>query len=830
MAVVPPELYLSEEGGSMTMLVGETVNYHVQVELMNQLLNRLQFYGTEDFSYQDMVFVSNLLRRAGVHRVDAFLEKLRVYREESKMVHELSRRYEKSSRLLHEAVKETEKQLWKQTERMGEPWEKRQNTEPLYLQEKISRNIQSVRNTNILQKYTGLAAVLNPAGYMREETSVSQLLRDAELVRLREIRKHIFGQESGLIYTDVRYREDWTKEPEAVTTKKVEESLAAEVLLQISQNIWYRSQNRYQNTQVWQDYRFAVYQSSENFWERIRTDFRWQELKERQSFRTRQVNQSLRKEATLVLRLEELERETERGAAIESEKQETILALLKLHNMQSQITEGLQRIKPERSYGEEKEAVETVHADTVLYELQKEAVWLDRMSEELEHRREQKAELPAGRTDIRITKETAEETALPRIWEQNIISAQERKERTEYEAGGERPQTAGMLFRQETVWQDNTEETEQPETKAGPSAEESRQELAEWRSYLEQINEQNLQMKALAEQYREEQQQGQERIVPDRKEIQKNALYYLEHPEAALQELPDRTFLQADAPSRFEKALLEAAPQKYEEYIRILERHKSGEGSAERENVAAQAELLLKEAVEEAFLESAEQQEERAEYPVPFQTKMDTGNTETLRKPRLGEAEKNSELVYMSEETLHSAIYHDTKEYAERMLNQMKLENSRMEKQMLFQTQDSRLLLSETEEEDRILKRQEVHLELEQIRLHEEQKRRIAPTETALIHKKEEQTAEELLEQVRQMKQSRSRSSTETEYQRQETHIERAKEQFSSQLTTQVTQQNEQQMQELFRSNLYTHINQITDQVYQKLEKRLASERRRRGY
>lgn len=91
----PPELYLA--GNEMTTLVNyrnEKKIRNVDLFLVNNVLNRILVYGRIFLTYQDRVFVENILKKLGVADVRRFMRQMRMMKEEIGTVRELLSLYE----------------------------------------------------------------------------------------------------------------------------------------------------------------------------------------------------------------------------------------------------------------------------------------------------------------------------------------------------------------------------------------------------------------------------------------------------------------------------------------------------------------------------------------------------------------------------------------------------------------------------------------------------------------------------------------------------------------------------------------------------------------
>ncbi len=94
MTMQPLQIYI--EKGQYDGIVAEhkTINNNsLKVEMMNQLINRIMFFGSTGFTYQDEVFVSLILHKLGIKDTAGFMAWVKNYREKSKSVISLLKVY-----------------------------------------------------------------------------------------------------------------------------------------------------------------------------------------------------------------------------------------------------------------------------------------------------------------------------------------------------------------------------------------------------------------------------------------------------------------------------------------------------------------------------------------------------------------------------------------------------------------------------------------------------------------------------------------------------------------------------------------------------------------
>ena len=99
----PPEL--PEGQGGMTTLVEQNTSVDartVTLDVINHVVNRILLDGTNQFTYQDQVYITSVLNRLGVTDVNQFMEQVRQLRVENESTIHLTRLYREEVRRLLE--------------------------------------------------------------------------------------------------------------------------------------------------------------------------------------------------------------------------------------------------------------------------------------------------------------------------------------------------------------------------------------------------------------------------------------------------------------------------------------------------------------------------------------------------------------------------------------------------------------------------------------------------------------------------------------------------------------------------------------------------------
>ena len=87
---VPPEVYIAD--GEMSSLVNNTrIQNHqeTKLEIINNLLNRIALTEQADLTYQDRVYITEVLNKLGVQNVSRFMDQVFALKQETRTTEQL---------------------------------------------------------------------------------------------------------------------------------------------------------------------------------------------------------------------------------------------------------------------------------------------------------------------------------------------------------------------------------------------------------------------------------------------------------------------------------------------------------------------------------------------------------------------------------------------------------------------------------------------------------------------------------------------------------------------------------------------------------------------
>ncbi len=207
-----PEVYVAESG--MTMLVNQENSAEIQnreLSLINNVLNRILVSGHLAFTYQDRVFVENILKKLGVADVREWMRQVRMIKEEIRNVRELLSLYE-SGRDVIRLIGEYRREYLKQ-EKTGERAEDGQEkTEVPEAADRLAAVVFHRLQTEKIYRETAGHAFMrigDRTTINRQELSFGEQSIAAAYLTLNDYRSRLFARREGFVYHRADQYEIW---------------------------------------------------------------------------------------------------------------------------------------------------------------------------------------------------------------------------------------------------------------------------------------------------------------------------------------------------------------------------------------------------------------------------------------------------------------------------------------------------------------------------------------------------------------------------------------------------------------------------------------------
>ncbi|MDD2972855.1 MAG: hypothetical protein PHE02_12085 [Lachnospiraceae bacterium] len=879
----PPEIYLGE--GSMTSLVQDTRISHTQnvkMEMMNNLVNRIMLMNEQDFTYQDTVFVENILQKSGISEVSVFLKQVQHLQEDTRQTNQLIDLYWNHFQTLQEVINEVKTNQEMKAGGADKDIEKtpREHTKEnsYYLHDAIFKRLQTgVIYQELKNYFTGFPG--QEQQVQQRELLISENIRQSQNMILNKLQNMVQDEEQPVMYHRYNLYEESNPTIENQKHSTATYNLTSAVMLNLLDNIYeITCENLEHKVKNWYDVTHALQYAANNTlkrYEEFRTDHEY--LNIRNTDYMTYMNQAKKNEYTTLNKILQISEQVthdewntitdnyqknsrlEQQGAVENIVQQHEITYENQENQYSnkfyQQSNGNleQQIRQYQNFvnateggalsgNQEFRPVDTQF--TGMEEQEEETVFHE---SEIPVENARMQDVPREYNEINPT-ELSTHNEYRQENQEDITVLKKLLERTENryqtQIEGNQQEYRSEITLENEIHQNNREENLEQIQYENQTLQEQENHISnnqESRNYttirqqLDMINQQNL----------EKLQQLQLQEISTPKNIQINmersrqdALRALTDPEGVLMEYRTHEEHQTERVEEHQKNQLEKLMSaETKEIYHLVEEY-------QKNPVRAIAESMVRIPTPEQFRNEIVRnvpesvpmeyfQDQTSPSAEPERILMEHHTREDYETQRVEERNRSELKAQVSEETRE--IYHMVEEYQknpDRTIVENSIENPILKQ---FQRDISRTvqeaatmehLQGEVEEQivDRIVER---YREPEEILRQSEIRRDEQIQNMEFVHKQVENVlSEEVLEELQQQNQILQRR---TEVQREET-VENTTVTKNNVTTNHIVEQATQDVTNLVREGLQKNINSISEQVYNRLEKKLVNERKRRGY
>jgi hypothetical protein len=261
----PPEIFLMNGGmTSVTENVGVENTQIRKVEIINNLVNRILVSADAELSYQDRVYITNILHQLGIRDERQFMHQVYRLTKQTKEQEETINLYWNNLEEIRSMV-ETYADNTSMTFRTDEEVF---HQEVLHLHEEVNRRLQTASLYQILRNFyesrEGEKTVTNA------EFRITEQGRLAREILLNKLRETVRGEASPLVYRHENIYEGDENRIEDVTLQEVNERINSAVLLNLVDNLYENTYERLDHSvQNWISAEDTFYGAAENTLYRI---------------------------------------------------------------------------------------------------------------------------------------------------------------------------------------------------------------------------------------------------------------------------------------------------------------------------------------------------------------------------------------------------------------------------------------------------------------------------------------------------------------------------------------------------------------------------------
>lgn len=221
----PPELYTEEAG--MAPLVNHQTNVNSQnvtLQLINNVLNRILVSDSFQMTYQDRVFVENVLNKIGVTDVQEFIREVRRMKEETKNTRELLKLYHSD----HQVLRTLREYRLEEKEKEKAQGSESEENEQVRMEQQTREIWNRMHTEEVYQELSNLVSLRygSPVRVTRQEMQLSEQSISAEYLTLNRMRSETFVRNQDLVYNRINTYEAGDGD---LTTENYEETVSSMV-------------------------------------------------------------------------------------------------------------------------------------------------------------------------------------------------------------------------------------------------------------------------------------------------------------------------------------------------------------------------------------------------------------------------------------------------------------------------------------------------------------------------------------------------------------------------------------------------------------------------
>ncbi len=266
-----PDVYYSE--GSVSNFITDNrfvTNPNIKLDVINNMINRIMFSGTVKPTYRDTVYIENVLRKLGVTDVKQFLKQVNMLENEDKATTKLLELYHDSLTELRTVAMAAgeEKKEKRGKKKKGEP-EKQQETEPALYNEIFKRLDTAVIYSQLFNIHNPITRINEPV--VSEQTQEAGEDKFSRNVLLSVFRNYVRNEQMPLTYRTYNIYEEGALGDTTNERTNVSNLISSAILLDHIEKTYRLYQKRVEGDRnEWFDYSRSLFGTGRDTIERIR--------------------------------------------------------------------------------------------------------------------------------------------------------------------------------------------------------------------------------------------------------------------------------------------------------------------------------------------------------------------------------------------------------------------------------------------------------------------------------------------------------------------------------------------------------------------------------
>ena len=262
----PPQYYFGG-GDEMNIFQQTNVNAHEEnkLEVINNLVNRIMVSESAQLTYQDRVYITDVIQKLGIRNVSEFMHQVNQLKQEQNNTNQMIDLYWNHLGELRQFVEnyKTEQGDSHITEEITE------QKEILHLHEDILNRLQTGAIYQTLQNFNNRTQ--GDWNITNTELALSEQYRTAQNILLQKLQSEARGEKTPLIYRHENYYEDQQLTQEQITEENIRNQVSSAVLLNLIDNVYQsRNEQLMRKGDQWYHMEEAFYQNAGNTMQRIK--------------------------------------------------------------------------------------------------------------------------------------------------------------------------------------------------------------------------------------------------------------------------------------------------------------------------------------------------------------------------------------------------------------------------------------------------------------------------------------------------------------------------------------------------------------------------------
>ena len=261
----PPEVFLAE--GETTNIFNNNINITNQqnkkLEILNNLINRILISDSQDFTYQDKVYISSVLNKLGIKDEHHFLSTISEFIDETKLTYAQTKILSESINSLKEVNNDIRSNttVVEKTEGSMAPAGRGDNV--YYIHSDILKRLNISENAEYVTKMTSVVG--SDARVGSREIISAESLRISDHLRLQDLHNTLTHENTPMIFNHENLYEEYVDEESIVNENALTQNISKAMLLSYIDNLYQaKAPKFFSGDNHWYNTEHSYYGSVEN--------------------------------------------------------------------------------------------------------------------------------------------------------------------------------------------------------------------------------------------------------------------------------------------------------------------------------------------------------------------------------------------------------------------------------------------------------------------------------------------------------------------------------------------------------------------------------------